>query len=241
MNYINQSQLAERLGGMHRTTIFRHVRSGLLPAPIKVGRAVLWPEDQIDEFLKSDQSQKDQTMTVEQAKAEHQNLLERFQSERTGLGELKTKLHGANDANNAEVDARVDAIESGEDRPEGEMIDIQALQASIDVQDKIVTALNKKTMEAKSALDEARAGRTHEAKLQARRIMVQKFGLNDVSRIKFNNIADLTVSDLLDIVELQNVRVGQYSLHRLFSEVIMDEGREDRADAKQRVAAMLTA
>ena len=48
MNYINFDQLSAKLGGRSRTSLYRDVKVGPLPAPMKMGRRVCWNEAEVD-------------------------------------------------------------------------------------------------------------------------------------------------------------------------------------------------
>ena len=42
----------ERLTGLSRSTLYRHMRAGLFPEPLKVGpRAVRWPAAEVTDWL----------------------------------------------------------------------------------------------------------------------------------------------------------------------------------------------
>jgi predicted DNA-binding transcriptional regulator AlpA len=48
---ISQPVVSQRIGNMSRTTIWRMVRAGLLPAPIVVGNRVFWSEREIAAWI----------------------------------------------------------------------------------------------------------------------------------------------------------------------------------------------
>ncbi|QGX97192.1 AlpA family phage regulatory protein [Roseovarius faecimaris] len=48
MNFINFEQLSAKLGGRSRTSLYRDVKLGRLPAPMKMGRRVYWNEAEVD-------------------------------------------------------------------------------------------------------------------------------------------------------------------------------------------------
>lgn len=50
-NYISFEKLRTKLGGRSRSSIYRDVERGHLPAPLKIGHRVFWIEQEIDEFL----------------------------------------------------------------------------------------------------------------------------------------------------------------------------------------------
>ena len=50
MKYITTTQLVEKLQ-LSRTTIWRKIKDGELPAPVKFGPNNRWLESQIDEFM----------------------------------------------------------------------------------------------------------------------------------------------------------------------------------------------
>lgn len=49
-NFITDKQLAAKLS-VSRNTIWRWVRDGLLPAPIRFGRCTRWNEASVDDWL----------------------------------------------------------------------------------------------------------------------------------------------------------------------------------------------
>ncbi|WP_412551457.1 helix-turn-helix transcriptional regulator [Shimia sp. MIT910701] len=53
MNYLNFSQLRQKLGGRGRTTIYRDIEAGRLPEPVKLGGRLYWFEQDVDDVLKS--------------------------------------------------------------------------------------------------------------------------------------------------------------------------------------------
>lgn len=53
MQYLNFSDLQAKLGGRGRTTIYRDVEEGRLPAPFKVGSRLYWSEDEIDACIQA--------------------------------------------------------------------------------------------------------------------------------------------------------------------------------------------
>lgn len=55
MKYLNFSELRQKLGGRGRTTVYRDIELGRLPAPIKLGGRLYWIESQVDEALTASQ------------------------------------------------------------------------------------------------------------------------------------------------------------------------------------------
>ncbi len=51
MKYLTFNELREKLGGRGRTTIYRDIENGRLPAPIKLGGLNYFPEHLVDEAL----------------------------------------------------------------------------------------------------------------------------------------------------------------------------------------------
>ena len=51
--YITVDQLSRKLGGRSRSSIYRDLKKGLLPNPIRVGARLYWCEEEVEEFLKS--------------------------------------------------------------------------------------------------------------------------------------------------------------------------------------------
>ena len=48
MRYLSFRDLQAKLGGRGRTTIYRDVELGRLPAPVKIGSRLYWNEAEID-------------------------------------------------------------------------------------------------------------------------------------------------------------------------------------------------
>lgn len=48
MNYLNFRELREKIGGRSRSSIYRDVERGYLPAPYKLGHQLYWREDEIE-------------------------------------------------------------------------------------------------------------------------------------------------------------------------------------------------
>lgn len=58
--YLRMPELRKKLGGIGRSTVWRWVRDGRLPQPIRLGgRFSVWPEDAIDAVLKKQATQAD--------------------------------------------------------------------------------------------------------------------------------------------------------------------------------------
>jgi len=53
MKYLSFADLQAKLGGRGRTTIYRDVDLGRLPAPIKIGSRLYWNEADIDATLQA--------------------------------------------------------------------------------------------------------------------------------------------------------------------------------------------
>jgi predicted DNA-binding transcriptional regulator AlpA len=54
LRYLNISELsAEKLGGRGRSSIYRDVLEGRLPAPVKFGGRIYWIEAEVDEAMKA--------------------------------------------------------------------------------------------------------------------------------------------------------------------------------------------
>ena len=53
MKYLSFEQLSRNLGGRSRTTIYRDMKLGLLPMPIKIGRRVYWNENEVEAVLEA--------------------------------------------------------------------------------------------------------------------------------------------------------------------------------------------
>lgn len=48
MQYLNLTQLREKLGNCGRSTVYRRVDDDLLPKPIKFGGRLYWIESEVD-------------------------------------------------------------------------------------------------------------------------------------------------------------------------------------------------
>ena len=48
MNYLTFGDPCKKLGGRSRSSIYRDVEFGRLPAPIKIGRLNYWPEAEVE-------------------------------------------------------------------------------------------------------------------------------------------------------------------------------------------------
>ncbi len=51
MKYISFLDLRAKLGGRGRTTIYRDVKEGRLPQPVKIGSRLYWLESTVDDKL----------------------------------------------------------------------------------------------------------------------------------------------------------------------------------------------
>jgi prophage regulatory protein len=51
MMYLSFRELREKLGGRGRTTIYRDVKEGRLPPPLKIGSRLYWAESAVDDKL----------------------------------------------------------------------------------------------------------------------------------------------------------------------------------------------
>lgn len=56
MKYLNFTELRQKLGGRGRTTVYRDIELGRLPAPIKLGGRLYWVESQVDDALTASQA-----------------------------------------------------------------------------------------------------------------------------------------------------------------------------------------
>lgn len=48
MTYLSIGDMRQKLGGRSRSSIYRDVEFGRLPAPIKIGRLNYWPEAEVE-------------------------------------------------------------------------------------------------------------------------------------------------------------------------------------------------
>ena len=55
VKYITFNELCRKLGGRSRSSIYRDMKFGRIPAPIKIGARVLWREDELQAALDSKQ------------------------------------------------------------------------------------------------------------------------------------------------------------------------------------------
>ena len=53
MHYLNFKDLQAKLGGRGRSSIYRDVESGRLPAPMKLGARLYWNEAEIEASLEA--------------------------------------------------------------------------------------------------------------------------------------------------------------------------------------------
>ena len=53
MKYLSFSQLRQKLGGRSRSSIYRDVKAGRLPVPIKFGQNLFWVEHEVDAALEA--------------------------------------------------------------------------------------------------------------------------------------------------------------------------------------------
>lgn len=51
MTYLNLNQLSQKLGGRSRSSLYRDIESGRIPAPIKIGSRLYWLESAVDDAL----------------------------------------------------------------------------------------------------------------------------------------------------------------------------------------------
>lgn len=51
MKYLTFCQLREKLGNRARSTIYKDVKAGRLPEPMKLGGRLYWVESEIDSFM----------------------------------------------------------------------------------------------------------------------------------------------------------------------------------------------
>lgn len=57
MKYLNLNQLSDKMGGRSRSSLYRDVEEGRIPAPIKIGSRLYWVESAVDEAITAAQSQ----------------------------------------------------------------------------------------------------------------------------------------------------------------------------------------
>lgn len=53
MKYLTLTELRAKLGNRSRSAIYLDFEAGRLPAPIKLGGRLYWPEDEVDTHLRS--------------------------------------------------------------------------------------------------------------------------------------------------------------------------------------------
>jgi prophage regulatory protein len=53
LRYLTIQQLSAKLGGRGRSSIYRDVDEGRLPAPIKFGSRLYWVEGEVDEAMQA--------------------------------------------------------------------------------------------------------------------------------------------------------------------------------------------
>ena len=57
MKYLNLNQLSEKMGGRSRSSLYRDVEEGRIPAPIKIGSRLYWVESAVDDAIATAQQQ----------------------------------------------------------------------------------------------------------------------------------------------------------------------------------------
>lgn len=55
MKYLNLNQLSDKMGGRSRSSLYRDVDEGRIPAPIKIGHRLYWVESAVDDAIASAQ------------------------------------------------------------------------------------------------------------------------------------------------------------------------------------------
>ncbi|HCQ59832.1 MAG TPA: transcriptional regulator [Sulfitobacter sp.] len=55
MKYLNLNQLSDKMGGRSRSSLYRDVEEGRIPAPIKIGSRLYWVESAVDDAIASAQ------------------------------------------------------------------------------------------------------------------------------------------------------------------------------------------
>jgi len=53
MQYLTFTELRAKLGNRSRSAIYLDLEAGRLPAPIKLGGKLYWPEDEVDAHLRN--------------------------------------------------------------------------------------------------------------------------------------------------------------------------------------------
>lgn len=52
LTYLTLKELRAKLGNRSRSSIYLDVKAGRLPQPVKLGRRIYWPEDNVDAHLR---------------------------------------------------------------------------------------------------------------------------------------------------------------------------------------------
>jgi prophage regulatory protein len=51
--YLTLTELRAKLGGRSRSAIYLDLKTGRLPQPVKLGRRLYWPEEDVDAHLRA--------------------------------------------------------------------------------------------------------------------------------------------------------------------------------------------
>jgi prophage regulatory protein len=51
--YLTLTELRAKLGGRSRSAIYLDLKTGRLPHPVKLGRRLYWPEEDVDAHLRA--------------------------------------------------------------------------------------------------------------------------------------------------------------------------------------------
>ena len=227
-NYVTKTQLSEKLGGRSIRSIERDVKSGSLPAPVKVGGTPMWPEDQIDTFLKAGGKmteeysfldyQDEQQFSAKdrydaalnerrEARENLDNIHKRLATARDDMNALNTKLNGAKEANEEEIEARADAAAGdGEFRPDGDIIDIVKLETDHAVAASLHKKLNARALEARQKVDACSDEVQFLRGKVARKLLVNA-GMDGRNKIPAENLMNKTYADVMVLYSAAKIAV----------------------------------
>lgn len=54
--YLSFADLQQKLGGRSRSSIYRDIKNGSIPNPVRIGARLYWIEEEVDDFLETRRS-----------------------------------------------------------------------------------------------------------------------------------------------------------------------------------------
>ena len=52
-NYLRISDLSKKLAGRSKSSLYRDIKNGQLPNPIRIGARLYWIEEEVDDYLET--------------------------------------------------------------------------------------------------------------------------------------------------------------------------------------------